>query len=333
MIKCILSERKISKFHSRDIVYEWEDEISSILNLEICTTKLSNGFFARILNNIDKFIFNGKLTSLYYNYLFEQRRGNYLFYEMNPRYFYSYSNSKYAIPIIIDFWDRDKIDKFKKYYSSSKFLLITSTEVIDFLRSEMVDVQLIHFPMALPTKYKLDPNFKPIKKYDLVLAGRINKQLKEYLDIYIKQNPNFEYLYQTKINGQYCYASNLNGIVGYFNSREEYWELLKQAKVAFYATPGIDGGEMRTNNFNPVTPRFFELLAAGCHVIARYPNNSETEFFRIKDICKSIENYEQFKYEFELALNSEPPIKKYSEYLSNHYLENRINIINNLDLS
>ena len=223
MIKYILSERKISKFHSRDIVYEWEDEISSLLNLQICITKLSNGFFARVINYIDKFIFNGKLTSLYYTYLFGQRGGKYLFYEMNPRYFYSYSNSKYAIPIIIDFWDRDKIDKFKKYYSSSKFLLITSTEVIDFLRSEMVDVKLIHFPMALPTKYKLDPNFKTIKKYNLVLAGRINKQLKGFLDMYVNENPDFEYLYQTRINGQYWYASNLNGVVGHFRSREEYW--------------------------------------------------------------------------------------------------------------
>ena len=51
-------------------------------------------------------------------------------------------------------------------------------------------------------------------------------------------------------------------------SRDGYLDSMKKSRIALYATPGIDGGEKRTNGFSQVTPRFLEMVASGCNIIA-----------------------------------------------------------------
>ncbi len=48
-----------------------------------------------------------------------------------------------------------------------------------------------------------------------------------------------------------------------------YINLLRASKISFYSTPGIDGGEKRTGGFNPVTPRYLELLSAQCQLLGK----------------------------------------------------------------
>ena len=86
-----------------------------------------------------------------------------------------------------------------------------------------------------------------------------------------------------------------------------------------YSTPGIDGGETRTNGFNQITPRFLELIACGCHVIARYPSNPDTDYYEINKFCPNIEDYLQFEKRLDYCLETEVNLDNYRHYLLKHY--------------
>ena len=72
-------------------------------------------------------------------------------------------------------------------------------------------------------------------------------------------------------------------------------------------------------NFNHVTPRFLEMIAAGCHVLCRYMPNADTEYFELSRFCPSIESYEQFEKLMNKALKESIPIDQYKQYLKKHY--------------
>jgi len=125
-------------------------------------------------------------------------------------------------------------------------------------------------------------------------------------------------------DGALNYISNKRGKIEGLEGRASYVGLLQSAKVAFYATPGIDGGEARTGGFNPVTPRLFEILAAGCHVVARYPDNDDTRFYGLQAICPSTDTYDQFVATLDRALGAPPPVARNSAYLQGHYTSARV---------
>lgn len=322
----IYTDRNYQKWPSWDIVYEWEDEISNRLNIPINNTPYIRGFFARIVSKLFRKVIHNDLIE---NYWYANKDFNYIYFEMYPKHFKSFSNQKNVIPIIIDFWNNEEvINDLIKYYKKCPFILVSSLEVLNHLKKSNCYLNLIHFPLSLPDKYRLGPNQTFKKKYDVVLAGRTNPILWEYLKNFEFTHPKIEYLYQEHQNGELFYRSNKNGIIGKFQSRVEYINLIRSAKISLYATPGIDGGEKLTGGFNPVTPRFFELLSAGCYVIARYPQNEESEFYQLDTICPSVNNYEDFSKQMNFALNSnELPIKRNSEYLKKHYTSTRIDIL------
>lgn len=330
----ILSDRHYQTWPSWHIVYEWENEISKCLNLPIINSPIKKNrdtynFLYRKFISIDNKIFKGKINELLYetvNYTLELS----LYFEMHPTLRENFSNNKKTIPVIVDFWGKSNIESFKKIYRKCPYLLITSLEVLNFLKENHIGNKLLHFPMSLPSIYKLEPDMLFEKKYDIILAGRTNSVLWNYLKQYEVQHPEIEYLHQIQKNGEIYYTSNKSGIIGKVQTRKEYINLIRKGRVSFYATPGIDGGEKRTNGFNPVTPRFFELLSAGCHIIARYPKNIETDYYQLGSICPSINSYDAFHDQLNTALKSIQPIKKNSQYLLEHYTSTRIEILNDI---
>jgi len=326
-LRRIISDRQYKTWPSYHIIYEWEDELSAALRLPVFNNpeEEPKRFLYKKLKKIDDKIFSGKLIETW-NEAVIFKKGS-LYFEMHPRQKKGFSNSKKTTPLILDFWERKNITHFKKIYDSCPVLLVTSLEAINFLKENNVRNELIHFPMSLPSIYKLNSADVFEKKYDIVLAGRANPVLLDYLKQYEKEHPEIEYLQQIQKNGEHYYLSNKRGIVGKFHSREEYISLIKQAKISFYSTPGIDGGEQRTNGFNPVTPRFLELLSAGCHIIARYPKNVETDFFQLETICPSINSYQHFKAAVNTALCCPQPVARNAEYLLSHYTSVRLKLL------
>jgi hypothetical protein len=329
-INRILTDRDFQNWPSWHIVYEWENELSNALNIPLKNSlQVKSNFIYKKFKHIDNKFFKGKLDFFLTTHLITRAKFS-LYFEMSIQNHKKFSNSRIVIPVIVDFWEKTNIEHFKRIYAECPLLLITSLEVLNFLKENHIKNKLIHFPMSLPSNYKLMPDQIFKKEYDIVLAGRKNLVLWDYLKQYEKLHPEVEYLHQIEYDGELYYESNKRGIIGNFHTRSEYMNLIKLAKVAFYSTPGIDGGENRTNGFNPVTPRFFELLSAGCHIISRYSKNIETDYYKFETICSSVTSYADFENQLNIALISNPPIKKNAEYLNNHYTSSQIEILKNL---
>ena len=328
IITKIASDRHYQNKASWQIVYEWEDEISNSLDIPIKDSPNPNKVIPRKLRVLENKLFKGNLIKFKNKVFFNKDK--FLYFEMFPKRYTSFSNSQKYIPIILDFFEREKLDLIMDNYAQCDFLLITNLEVFNLLKEHNIRKEIIHFPLSIPSIYRLNENDNFAKKFDLVLVGRQNPILLNFLREYEKANPTIKYFYRVKKNGQFYYQSNQKDIVRKVSSRQEYINLIREAKVAFYSTPGIDGGEQRTNGFNPVTPRFFELLAAGCHIIARYPKNADTDFFSLESICSSASSYNNFAKQLNTTLASSPPIKRNAKYLQAHYMSKRVKILKEL---
>lgn len=325
----IFSDRHYNTWPSWQIVYEWEDEISLHLQIPIENSPNEKSRSVKeFLKRTGRKIFKRDFSVLSSEEIGKEEV--FLYFEMRPKNYHSFSNSKNAVPVIIDFWNKDKIEDFKKYYKDCPRLLVTSLEVINFLKKENFPGKLLHFPMSLPDKYRIKTHVKFEKEFDVILAGRINPVLLRFFEEYLKEHPDLEYVYRQEAEGKFSYFSNKKGLLGDFESREAYFSLLSKAKIAFYATPGMDDEKGRTGGFNPVTPRLFEILAAGCDVIMRYPENEEAEYFRLSSLNPSAKNYQIFKQQMDKAIDAPSPIERNSDYLKEHYTSTRLKIIQSL---
>lgn len=318
----ILSKRKYAKWPSWHLVYEWENVFSSILEIPIHSSRLyeysSDNKYVRDYFSTNRI----KKIAQYINRLFESKKKSIVF-ELSFKHNFSYSNGVNSIPIIIDFYSRD-VDRFIDTYKNCKLICISSLEVYNFLKDNNCPLNIKHLPLSLSDIYKIDPAKPHVKKYDFLLAGRKNAILWNFLLEYEKKFPQIEYLYQEEIDGKLYYKSNKTGLIGNFHTRSEYINLLNQSKIAFYSTPGIDGGLERTQGFDQVTPRYLELIAAGCYLMGRYPINVETEFYELEVNCPHVESYEQFEELASLYLASKgPDLLKSEAFLNKHYTSNR----------
>lgn len=181
-------------------------------------------------------------------------------------------------------------------------VLISSKEVYDFMKENKINLPIEHWALSISDIYRITPHTHFEKKYDLVMMGRQNPVLQSYYKKYSETHPDFTYVYRVieKNNDGsrdfFYYTSNGKNL-GAVNTREQFIALMRQSRCGLYGTPGIDEDEKKgsTNGFHQVTPRFLEYIASGCHILARYKRNSDTDFYGLDEFCPSIESYEQFE--------------------------------------
>lgn len=89
--------------------------------------------------------------------------------------------------------------------------------------------------------------------------------------------------------------------------------------IGLYSTPGMDGCKIEANGYNQVTPRFLEYISCGCHVLARYPDNEDTDWYDLQTMAKRINSYEEFEIAVDEARKNPVDMKLYSDYLAKHY--------------
>lgn len=313
-VTSIITTRHFNTWPSWHLVYEWEDILYKQCNIKLEYEKkiipYLNKFIRRLPLNPFGIIFNKSGLRLEFHMIAKTRQ--------------EATNRRNIIPVIIDFYlSENQLSHFYRAYSRNRLILISSAEAFAFLKSHNCPLNIVHFPLSVPDKYKIDPNKKFNKKWDLVLAGRQNPVLEKWLNSYVSDHPNLRYVTRELVDGEFKYYSNNGTYLGEFGKRESYIELIGESKIGLYATPGIDGGEARTNGFNQVTPRFLELLVSGCHVISRYNQNEDTQFFNLNDLSYNVDSYDMFKKEMDRLLYKEIPYEKYIQYLEKHYTSNR----------
>lgn len=313
----IITKRKTEKWPSYDLVYEWEDIFKERLYLKfynhiLHSNKYSLAFHAK---------FPKRISRLFVNKAFLQFEMLAHDYNLDRTGINRYS----IVPWIIDSYTdtTERIKRLEHNYSSNCVVLISSREVYDRLVENGCNLPIRHLALSLPDQYAISRNPLCEKDYDAVFVGRKNPVFREYLDRYAEEHPSFSYLYNDYLDGHFVFFNQKGEVVGDSDTREQYWAMIKRARVALYSTVGMDG-DKSTNGFHHVTPRFLEFVAAGAHIIARYQDNSDTNYFELNKICHKIETYQEFVEIMGWSLTNRVDMDMYSEYLKKHYTSVRV---------
>ena len=323
-IERILTNRRYLHEYYWQIVYEWEDCLSKQLKAPL----LHNLFASCHIRWLW-----GKITGAEATVPTTSKLA--LAFVMRPYYLDdNIAGKKNIIPAIIDYWLQSDADVkvFEEKYRNNPAVLISSKQAFDFLKSKQVDVNLFHWPLSLPDKYAFQPHEK---QYDCVLAGRPSTVLKQWMLRYSENHPDFTYVYNDRVAGRNMlnYVTSKGEVIGNsFSSRQTFFELLQLSRVGLYSTPSIDKDKqlfngLDSNGYDQVTPRLFEYIAAGCHVLARYPSNSDTEFFNLSSIAPHISTYEEFESRMNFARTNPVDSRTYTEWLSHHYTSVRAKML------
>lgn len=321
LIEGVYTKREFENYPSYDIVYEWEDIYKDVLMVDYIPK-----------NKYLEYLEDKRFESLNVLLRIISTRKNVFALEMTP-YANNINNKKNYIPCIIDFYlrtDKELLSFYNNYYHCP-IVLISSKEAYDYLKSKGCPLNIAHHPLSISDKYSITSDSKIEKKYDLVMVGRQNPKLETFVKMYYEKHPDFYFVYRKSMSDKtWIYATSRGEILGNIDTREKYIEIMRKGKMGLYSTPGIDGDESRTKGYHQVTPRFLELVATGCHIIARYSMNSDTEYYDLKSFSENIETYEQFEMAVQKALDSDVDMKKYSDYLSMHYTSVRANSLKNI---
>lgn len=294
----ILSSRERSKDPWNDVIYEWEDVIADYFSVPIVP---------RLSSPVPK----GSLT---------------LSFSLSP-----FRDARFNIAgfssFVVDFYLRSDEDlrKFYEGLSHNPLVFISSAEAFEFLRAKGCPLPIRHVALSLSDRYRISASTRFDKDLDLVVIGRPNAVLLDYIRRYEQEHPDFVWVrreyWRLKTNGEHYthFVSSRGEDLGFADDRVSYFNLLKRARSTIYSTPGIDDSRKKSNGFNQVTPRFLEYLCCGCHVLSRYTLNPDTEYYEFPKLMPHLETYEQFREALERALTEDVDMKKYSEYLNKHY--------------
>ena len=316
--------RNLISWPSFHLVYEWEDVLKEELHLKM-------RYRSKYLKDINEIIarLSRNLSFFYIPSCFYSKNKCMLTWDLAAEIWDRYDNRSNVIPCVIDFFlQRSAIRNFSAAYSRNPFVLISSAEAYQFLLGKTPNL-IFHYPLSISDKYRIDSTTKFSKEYDIVLFGRQNPVLNEYLATYMKSHPDCICVSEDE-NKKFHYYSSTGDYIGDINTREQYINLMRKSRIGLYSTPGIDGGEARTNGFNQVTPKFLELLACGCHVIARYKENPDTDFYRLSDFSPNISSYEEFEKRMDYCRSCEVDVEVYSTYLEQHYTSKRVLLLNDI---
>ena len=313
-LKHINTKRDFEHRFFYDLVYEWEDIISKTLNVPMLHEYREYLMYRNMRNKYLRRI--PILREMLYPH------GLSLSFDMDPvekpRF-----NSKHIIPWIIDFYlPVEKLPQFNEAYKGHPLVLISCLDAYNFLNEHKKlcpDIKIAYLPLSLPDQYAFKEEYLNQKKYDIALVGNQEAKMKSFFEQYVKEHPEVTYVYRKNENGEFkYYANNSDAPIG-GGLRSDYFEIIRSAKVILYATSMLYGAREGYNNFNHVTPRFMELVGAGCHVLCRYIPNADTAHFELDKFSPSLEIYEQFVKMMDEALKTPIDKEKYANYLKKHY--------------
>jgi len=302
----IFSPRKVLLEPNNELVYEWEDTLSGIMDIPlIYDSKVRNNRWTKHLPfQLDFLTPDCPVLSI----------------EM-VTYRHNGLNKKNVIPWIVDFYLRTpaQLARFYRTFSNNPIVLISSREAYEYLLGKGCPLNIAHLPLSIPDRYRICEETSFTKEYDAVLFGRQNHVLKEWLLKYELTHPDVKYISSRKDGDSWCYFTNKGERIGQLRGRDEYISFTRKARAAFYSTQGMDVGPGRSNGFNQVTPRFLEYLSCGCHIISRYPQNADTDFYELGNMSTRADSYEEFEDVFDRARSTPCDMGKYASYLERHY--------------
>jgi len=310
MTKIITGRYFQKQVHYWQQVYEWEDVLKS---------GLSASLFPNILmSHAPKFLKSNSAFHLFPN-------SQALVFEMNPEWRqYELFNRSNIIPWIIDFYisSEEKLHTFYHVFDKHKVVLISSIEAFNFLKSKGCPLNIVHLPLSCSDKYKITENTTFNKEFDVLLMGRTNEILLSYLEKYEKYHPNISIVSCKLEDGHRNYYGQDGTFYGNADDRNGMLSLLRKSRIGLFTMRGVIGEPTqvtKTNGFCHVTPRLFELMMTGNHIITNYVDNAEADYYKLPQLFPNTDSYFSFEIQMDTCLHNNVDMRMYSEYLSNHY--------------
>lgn len=318
----IYSTRNYNTWPSWHIVFEYEDKFAECLGI-----KITRGGVRRYWNSIQYRAFKifpelKKLTR------YRMRGTNcQLVFIMSAGELWAYPKRN-TIPILLD----TPMSSAEYVLESTKELPIFWVTAFDYykrLKELEPDSNVKYIPLAITDIYKLDEY--PDKKIDVIQFGRKNDTLHNWMLAYCKKYPGTEYVYQTE-DGSLTYISTTRGNIGRFDTRRNYFEMLKASKISLVSTPCFEGERKSVfGNMDFVTPRFYESAVNYCYMIGRYTENDETTMLGLEDVCDNVSDchvFEELVYEYLM----DPGFKKknvFDNFIARNVVSARVREVNN----
>ena len=320
----IMKEAQNNKKYCFDIIYEWEDILAEKLQIPVLTRSNSEFNFDEKCRKIYKKI---KIPFFRLFSLYDRRGSNIVMFDASTKRQDGIYNNSHYIPCLIDYFlSEDEYEKFLKAYGRNLLVLVSSREVYEYLLAKDCPIPIEHFPLSLADGYWQDVPFE--KKYDLVMFARQNPLLTKYIDRYEATHKDFKLVRRKYEDGHYIYYLSATGeIVSICDTHEDYVKIVSESKIAVYTTPGMDGTRTDANGWNQVTPHFLEEIAGQCHIIARYPDNADTRWYEMDQICPCVSNYEEFEKLVDEYRTKKVDLTKYKLYLNKHVTSKRADLL------
>lgn len=315
----IISQRAYAKYPSFKIVYEWEDILAKDLNISI---KKEGDFKFKFFRRFEKY----GLADFYHSFI--PQNSLMLRFVMEAKAEKRCILDRNTIPVIIDFWlEENDLQAFYEAYKHCPLVLVTSAEVVDFLKNNDCPLPIEHWPLSYPDIYKLDVNKIKDKKYDFCIFGRPNPFFIRMLDKYCEKHPDFTYIHSTGTDTGRVFVDHDGNVVLKDTGRQSYLDMIGKTKISCYTTPGIDESKKIKGRFNQVTPRLFEMLTNGCSVIGHYPDNADTRYYELSSLIPNVDNYEEFEQVLN-ALRTKPlDFSQIASYMDKHYTSTRAKML------
>lgn len=322
----ILTMRKVPKgrFPHFDIVYEWENELSKYMGLQLINITSFDIFLDYIYKILDKYV------GIHPKIIRKIGNSKKLYIEMSTSKYDSWFNRKGIICWIVDYFLTDEeYSNFITNHMNMEKILVSNREVYDYLCKKGCPFNIKHVPLAIPDEWIFTKQVRYEKKFDIVLVGRPNNILIKWMFMYLENHREIKILATSEVVVE-CLKSYSNGKftgnihVKYAKDRKTYMDCLRQSKIMFYATPGMDGGKERTKGWNQITPRFLEGMSAQCHIVCRYEENADTQWYGIDKMFPNCNSFKIFCEEVQKGLYSEIDLDLYWNYLNMNGISARI---------
>lgn len=293
----ILSERQYNKGISRQVVYEWEDDISRNLNLPIeYMDSYVKHPVARVLR---KLRISKPITW--------NNGGNvYIFFAMNIdllRIITWYIPN--VIPVLLDVTLKE-IDELYNLTRNLPVFWVTALKIKEALVQKYPDCKVCYIPQMASDRY-LNESIQ--KNISLIQFGRRNPVLHEFAITYVNTHRDTTYIYRCddpqKGMEEYRNESKIN--LGKVESREDFIQLLRKSQICLCSSPLMDSTRNFGKGIDFLTARWYEAIMNRCYIIARVSDivQPELEQTGLNQLISNTLAYDEFEKKVDSYLKSD----------------------------
>lgn len=267
-IRSIITTRALKKWPTWLMVHEWEDVLAKALPAGL-----------RPLTE----------NCLVSDPTYGQDEFDLMFLQLADELRYFVGNG-HLIPIIMDLW-RNDYETFLKHAVNFRLIYVTCLQVYREMQAQgLANVRYLPFSVADPyLSWTL-----PAKEIDIIQFGRTNPLLDAYMDVFLGRHPKVNYVTTFTSDRKVIFLSSRHGVMYESDTRAIFMNTLARSTISLVSTVGMDGSR-DTGGIDPVSPRFFESMAAGCHLVGRIPDNEEFSLLGIAPHCWHLDSYEAFE--------------------------------------